>query len=371
MQRSMLLAEDVPQNADLREDGEALVEPKVLPSFICHEVAAPRVCRFVRHDVDLRAVLCQQGRGYKGEAWVLHATIGEAGRQYQQVVDPPLVGPAQLLRGSHELLRVLKLPSAIVHHLLLTPNGRTRAHPPPLQSPTNNGHQVRGNGHLLLEAVPHPVLTAPRGGLPIGLRRGLGARDLDRGHQHVQLGGAAHRGRVGHLALACVLAREHGAGEDGLALREDVGETLACSLRWREPLQRQASALPVRPWRGCLKAHADNNHLGLRPGGQRGAERLSQGLVLGGVVAAPLRRRQGGPVHVQLFDLQVGGRVQHQLPSLALRRCRVAPAMEVHGAEQPLPYEVHGEVEVCMEDPHAAGSQRLREGRGVRRAQDL
>mmetsp|Transcript_99093 Transcript_99093/g.305432 ORF Transcript_99093/g.305432 Transcript_99093/m.305432 type:complete len:250 (-) Transcript_99093:7-756(-) len=219
--------------------------------------------------------------------------------------------------------------------------------------------------------MPHPVLAAACGSLPLGLRRRLRPRDLDRRHQHVQLGGAADGGRVGHLALARVLTGEHRASQDGLALGEEVGELLPGGLRRGKPLQRLATAFSVGP--GCrrLEAGADHDRLPGCSGRELHTDRPAEGGALGGVVSAPLRGGQGGSVHVYLSDLQVGGRVQHQLPVCPILRGRIALAVEVHRAEQPLPDEVHCEVKVGVEHSHPPWAQRLCERRRVGRTQRL
>ena len=55
------------------------VEPEMLPSSICDQIACPAVSYLVCHNTNEGPVTSQQSGGDKGEAGVLHTPIGEGG----------------------------------------------------------------------------------------------------------------------------------------------------------------------------------------------------------------------------------------------------------------------------------------------------
>ena len=73
----------------------------------------------VRDDVGERLVPGEEGGRGEGEARVLHAAVGEAGREDEDVVDAPDVGAAKVLGGLQHGLRVLELLGGRIHELRL------------------------------------------------------------------------------------------------------------------------------------------------------------------------------------------------------------------------------------------------------------
>ena len=106
----VVAAVDRLHDAALEVDGEAFVEPEVVPRRVGDEVAGPRVRQLVRHQVHQRAVAGQDGGRGEGEARILHPAEGKARRQHQDVVLSPAIRAVNFLRGVDHLLRVGQLP---------------------------------------------------------------------------------------------------------------------------------------------------------------------------------------------------------------------------------------------------------------------
>ena len=96
-------------DALLKVDGEAFIEPKVIPCGIGHEVPAPGVRQFVGHEGDQRAVSRDDRRRGKRQPWILHATKRKGCRQDEQVVAVPSVGAVELFCSEQQLLHFAKL----------------------------------------------------------------------------------------------------------------------------------------------------------------------------------------------------------------------------------------------------------------------
>jgi hypothetical protein len=73
----------------LQVNGPTLVQPEVLPGAVGHQVAAPAVGQLVGNNIDILAVLGDNTRSGKSENRVLHATVGEARRQNQNIIFAP------------------------------------------------------------------------------------------------------------------------------------------------------------------------------------------------------------------------------------------------------------------------------------------
>mmetsp|Transcript_10778 Transcript_10778/g.25396 ORF Transcript_10778/g.25396 Transcript_10778/m.25396 type:complete len:560 (-) Transcript_10778:386-2065(-) len=214
----------------LEPHGPALVEPEVLPRVVGDQVARPGVAHLVRHDVCERAVPGEQRRGDEGEAWVLHAAVGEGGRQAEDVVPPPHVGVAgDVLCGDDESLRLGELVRHGLDHAWLAPHLAARPDGACLELAHRYRQQVRGNGRLLLEGEG--------GGAALGPALALAAA-AHRAHQRRRPLGSRDRSIVCELGRGRVGARDEGARVDGLALREEVWQLLPCSALLRQPLQR-------------------------------------------------------------------------------------------------------------------------------------
>jgi hypothetical protein len=76
----------------LFEGSETLIKPHVAPVLASKVVASPRVADLVSRHIHLWFVTYNNsGRG-KGEKWVLHASVREAGREHEDGVVTPNVG---------------------------------------------------------------------------------------------------------------------------------------------------------------------------------------------------------------------------------------------------------------------------------------
>ena len=255
-----------------------------------------------------RAVAGQDGRRHEREARVLHAAVGEAGRQHQHVVAAPAVGTVEPLGRRHHLLDLGELPRRPVDDRRLGVHAGAAADRPELQVADGQRDQVRRHRLRHLE----PVAAVAR-----ALHRVGGA------HHGQQVRWDLQRGVVGHPDRGAVLAGDPGASQDRLGLAEQ--ERLARRrLRGLEPLQRPRSAAGrVVDHDAVGRAHAD---------GQRLPEHR---------VVLPELVRQVGPVlRRHVVDLELPG-VEHQ--GVGVRR----PAVEVQrgAAAEPTLVEVDRQVQ--------------------------
>ena len=263
-----------------------------------------------------RAVAGQDGGRHEGEAGVLHPAVGEAGRQHEQVVTAPAVGPVETLGRLHHLLDVGELPRRLLDDRRLGVHARPLTDGAELEVADAEGDQVRRHGLRHREPV-----VAVRGPLD----RVLGA------HHRQQVRGHPHGGGVGDPHGRAVLARDPGAGQDRLGLREE--EALARGrLLGLQPLER-ASA------RGGRVA---NDHP------VRVADVHGQGLSEHRVVVPELVGQVGAVLPGHGLDLEVPG-VEHQVRGV--RRTPVQLPRRDPGDPLPLEVDVELEVEVTDGDP--------------------
>lgn len=198
----------------------------MLPVLSCDQVAHPAVSNLVGNDIDQGTVSSQERRGDKGQARVLHTTVGERGREDQEIIATPIVGGQEFLTSADERLSVNKLPCGSLNDLGFSPDSRAGSNLATLEVSDSEGDQVRGHTGLLVELV---------GGGTIGL---LLLSSGDGGHDCAE--GCVDVGAVGQLDRGAVLAGDHGAGVDGLALGKEVRVLLANSLAGFEPLAGSA-----------------------------------------------------------------------------------------------------------------------------------
>lgn len=178
------------------------------------------------NDIDQGTVSSQERRGDKGQARVLHTTVGERSREDQEIIATPIVRGQQLLTSADEGLGVNKLPCGSLNDLGFSPDSRAGSNLATLEVSDSEGDQVRGHAGLLVELV---------GGGTVSL---LLLSSGDSGHDGAE--GGVNVGAVGQLDRGAVLAGNHGTSMDGLALGEEVGVLLANSLAGLEPLAGSA-----------------------------------------------------------------------------------------------------------------------------------
>ncbi len=149
----ILGAVDRLHDAVLKVDGEAFVDPEVVPGAVGHQVARPGMRQLVGDQGDQRAVARNDGRRQEGQARIFHAAKGEGGRQDEQVVALPLVGPIKSFGRLNEGFCLAKFPSRSfkdggfgVHTGAWTRRLET-------QIADRQGHQVGGDGLLHFKAV--------------------------------------------------------------------------------------------------------------------------------------------------------------------------------------------------------------------------
>ena len=226
-----------------------------------------------------RAVARQDGRRHEREARVLHAAVGEAGRQHQHVVAAPAVGTVEPLGRRQHLLDLGELPRRPVDDRRLGVHAGAVADRPELQVADGQRDQVRRHRLRHLEPVAAVAHALHR---------------VDGAHHGQQVRWDPQCGVVGHPDRGAVLAGDPRASQDRLGLAEE--ERLARRrLRGLEPLQRPRSAAGrVVDDDAVGRAHAD---------GQRLPEYR---------VVLPELVRQVGPVlRRHVVDLELPG-VQHQ-----------------------------------------------------------
>ena len=240
------LAPEAADDLALEEDGEALVEPEVLPGPVGDEVARPAVRDLVRHHVDQGAVPREERRGHEGQARVLHAPVREGGRQHQEVVAPPHVLPGHLLGGAQELLGALELVPGALHHGRLGPHAAPVADVEAAQLPDGHGDQVGRHRHPLLEVERRRPRVGRRQGAARGGLPGLGRARGDGAHEGPERLRAAQGRAVRGLDGGRVLAGEHAPGVDRLALAEHERVGLPRRLPRAQELQgRRGRGRPV------------------------------------------------------------------------------------------------------------------------------
>lgn len=200
--------------------------------------------QLVGNNVNVLLVTTDNGGGSKGVNGVLHATVREARRQDKDVVLAPSVREDNLLSSVHELVHVAgKLPLASSELIGAANNGAVGTNLGRLDITGSNGEEVRGNGHLLLELVDL-FDSGSRGVVTDGAATGNGR----------QLGG--EREGECRLDVGSILAREDGAGVDGLALGEHVRVLFVGGLGGSKPLESSALV-------SCLKLDRQVNQIAL------------------------------------------------------------------------------------------------------------
>ncbi|MNX14176.1 hypothetical protein D3C86_439900 [compost metagenome] len=159
------------------------------------------------------------------------------------------------------------------------------------------------------------------------------------GHDHGQVGGGEDAGGIGLADAGAVLGRDPGAGQDGLALAEQIGLLAARRLLRAEPLQGR------RVGTGGI---VDDDFLDFTA--HEGGQVNGQGLALDGVGGAQLMT-QRAPLRVaHAANVQVLG-VQHHLD-----RADAAGDVQRRRARQGLCREVGGQVQRHVADARLGGA---------------
>ncbi|MNJ28799.1 hypothetical protein D3C77_233480 [compost metagenome] len=280
--------------------------------------------QLVRHQRHQRAVAGDDGRGGEGQPGVLHAAEGEAGRQDQQVVTAPAIGAVERLGRVDHLRRRLQLPLGGLQLARLGPHAGARVERGEGQVAHGDGDQIGRDRVVQLEA--------PRLG-PGARRLALGGQLFGR-HDDRQVGRSDDAGAIGLPDAGAVLGRNPGAGQDRLALAEQIGLLAARRLLRAQPLQRRG----VGPGR---IGDDDLLRLVALEGGEAHAQRLALDRI--GGAQAPFK---GAALGVgDAADVQHLG-VQHHLG-----RAGAAGHVQRRLARQGLGGEVGGQVQVDVRHP--------------------
>ena len=207
--------------------GETLVQPEVVPGGVGDQIAGPGVGQFVRHQRDQRLVAGDDGRGGEGQFGVFHPAEREGRRQEQQVIPAPAIGAVQFLGRVHHFGRRLKLGGGGAQAAGLGPD------PGPLVEGREGDVADADGDQIGRDRIVHPEapgLHSIGGGLALG-------RQLVGAHDHGQVGRGGDAGRIGLADAGAALGRNPGAGQDGLALAEQIGLLAARRLGRAQPLQ--------------------------------------------------------------------------------------------------------------------------------------
>ena len=208
--------------------GEALVEPAVGPGGVGDEVARPAMRKLVRDKADQALVAGDEGRRQEGEGRIFHPAVGEGGRQDDDVVAAPAIGPVKLLRCLDHFLGVGQLGRGAVEHDRLGPDAGAR---PKLAE----GEVAGGNGDQIgRDRLVHPEAI---GAAALAGRLAVGRQPFAR-HDHFQRLGCGDLRAPGLADAGAVLGRDPGPVERRLALAQQIGVLLAGGLLGRQPLQR-------------------------------------------------------------------------------------------------------------------------------------
>ena len=253
------------QDPALGPDREALVEPEVLGRRIGDEVAGPAVGELVGHHIDKAAVAREQGRREEGHARIFHTAVRKCRGEHQHVVAVPVVGPEQRLGARDHGFRVGELPGRRGTGRGLGPDSAAVREIASLKLADGEREEIARYrlGHLKLKGVPS------------GLGRRIARRA--RAHHGGQARGHGHLRFVADARDRAVLAGQHAARVDGLALAEEKRAALAFGLFGREPLQAdgrgarlvgQGHRLRLRG-QAQAKATAENGFLGAEFEGDR------------------------------------------------------------------------------------------------------
>lgn len=200
------------------------------------------MCELMRHDLSPCSIPFDDRGGEEHHPGVLHASIGEARWQHEQIEPLPFIRPKEALPNLDHLLHPRELPSRLVQHLVpsLRVHPRPRAEVPGPNPAGGEREEVGRHGLLHLELLNDAAGRAPQlvvaGPAVVGGQR-VPSRDVARGGDGGELLGHVEEEREGDARGGGVVAGEDGAGVDGLALREDEGLP-GGGLRRGQPLQR-------------------------------------------------------------------------------------------------------------------------------------
>jgi len=189
----------------LEVDREALIEPEVIPCGVGHEVAAPGVGEFVRHEGHEGAVSGDDGRGGKRQARVFHSAKGEGRRKDEQVIALPGIRAVKVFCGDQEVLHFGEFIGGLVNQVGRGVHCAALADGPVLHFADGQREEVGGDGLGHAEGI-HAIVAGFRG-------------ILCTHHRHQSLRDA-HLGVIGEPDAGRVLHRNPGPGQDGLALGE-------------------------------------------------------------------------------------------------------------------------------------------------------
>ena len=270
--------------------------------------------QLVRDQRHQRLVADDHGRGGEGQARVLHAAVGEARRQHQQVVAAPAVRAVHRFGGVDHLAGVGEFGHRLVDHRRLRPYAAAVADRLEHQVAGGDGEQV---GRDLLRHLEAVVAVARR------------RRIVVRAHQHHRVLRCGDVRAVGEADDRRVLQRHPRTRVDLLRLAEHERGLLALGHRRFQPLQAG----------GFGRGRVGDAHLG-RMLGRFDGQLAAEDRILAGQFELQFVPLAFGIEALGLLDAEVAG-VQQQLAGVL-----VQPFQAVgRGAAQRLVGEVHRQVQ--------------------------
>ena len=195
-----------------------------------------------------RAVARQDGGSGEGQAGILHSPEGKAGRQYDNVILLPAVGPVQFFGGGDHPLGIGKFEGRLRQHRRFGKNPAARPQGAVFDLSHRQRHQVGRNRLIHGEGIyPGAVIAGNVAGA----------------HHRRQRRFGLHRGAIGKTDAGTILAGHPGAGEIGLRLGKEKGMLLAGGLSRGEPLQcrRFRRGMIGNAHRAGLRADGDHQRL--------------------------------------------------------------------------------------------------------------
>lgn len=216
----------------------------MLVGLVGDEVASPAVGEFMGDHLSAGGVPLDDSGCQEDHHRILHATVGETRGKHEEVEAPPLVWPEERLPSSDHVLGAGELPGSGIEKRRITLGMDASAGPDVAggDAPGRKGEEVGRDGAIHHELLHGAAGSAPEavgaGGASLSGDRIAGISGACRRHDGGEGTGEIEASGEGDTCGRGVLARENGAGMDGLALGVDERVSLGSGLGGGEPLKR-------------------------------------------------------------------------------------------------------------------------------------
>ena len=193
-------------------------------------------------DLGAASVAADDRRRQEHHPRILHSAVGEARRKNQEIKSLPLVLPKEGLPHADHVFHSSELRRRQFDNLRrsLRIDDRPRPNLTVADIPGGKGEEVGRDGLPHLEFLDGSACSAPELVGEAGWclpAAGLAAGDSGSGHYSGEFGGDVEESGVLDTSRGGVLAREDGAGVDGLALGVDERRELSGGLVRGKPLE--------------------------------------------------------------------------------------------------------------------------------------